>query len=307
MSEKRSFSTQSAWVVVVGAALAVSWWSLYSLAHSRFGMPFVLAAVVSTVFDGGALVLADLTQRYARTTDSGAAPRLLMLALIATSVWLNYQHAVMLGYSRPGEVLFSAPPAVAGLLFEVEQRYLHREALRAYGRVAPALPAFGRWAWLMHPIRTIRRVWRITASRIDSVPINLLDMNSPTIKNPTETETNQIAELTEDSDSQFIEENEENEFLKIIPNDLSGIDDLVVLDKAEPPRWDSLSKAEAVRRFETLIPGRTPGQVAELLSAKGVAIDAAYVRKVRQRANGVTSPAHAKTDVPAQRTEAGTR
>ncbi len=60
--------------------------------------------------------------------------------------------------------------------------------------------------------------------------------------------------------------------------------DLDVLTKAEPPEWRTLSKADAVRRFEDLLPGRTGSQVARLLTAKGVAVDAVYVRTVRSRA-----------------------
>jgi hypothetical protein len=173
---QRSKISRAAWPFIIGAALAISWWSLYVLAHEQYGMPKQLAVVVSTVYDGGALVLADLSQRYARTPDSGMGPRILMIALIGVSAWLNWSHARMLHYTAPGQVMFASPPVVAGALFEIEQRFMHRDALRRFGRVAPALPAFGRWSWTLHPVKTIRRVYAITAHRVDSVPVDIMDL-----------------------------------------------------------------------------------------------------------------------------------
>lgn len=173
----RALVSRLAWPLVLFAALALSWWSLDALAL-RFGVPSVLAEVVSTVFDGAALVLAELSQRYARTQDSAAGSRLLMLATVGALVWLNWQHADLLGYPVTARVLFGAPPAIAGALFEIEQKWTHREALREHGRVAPALPAFGRWAWLLHPAAVVRRVWVITAHRVASVPVDVLDWHA---------------------------------------------------------------------------------------------------------------------------------
>ena len=61
-----------AWVVVLGTALALSWWSLDSLAR-RYGMPGTLAAMVDATFDGTALVAADLAIRQAKAADSAAS------------------------------------------------------------------------------------------------------------------------------------------------------------------------------------------------------------------------------------------
>jgi hypothetical protein len=163
-------------VLVVGAALGISWWSLDTLA-TRFGMPGGLAAVVSAVFDGGALILGELSMRYARSADSGAAARALMLALVGASTWLNWEHAGLLGYPSAARVMFAAPSIVAGSLVEVELRWRHRDGLRAQGRVAPGLPPFGRWCWMLHPLATFRRVYTMTASRVVSVPVTAMDMD----------------------------------------------------------------------------------------------------------------------------------
>lgn len=176
-----------AWALVVGAALGISWWSLDTLA-TRFGIPGVLAAVVSAVFDGGALILGELSMRYARSADSGAAPRAMMLALVGASTWLNWEHARLLDYPSAARVMFAAPSIVAGSLVEIELRWHHRDGLRAQGRVAPGLPPFGRWCWMLHPLSTFRRVYAMTASRVSSVPVTAMDIvAAPSSPTPTRT------------------------------------------------------------------------------------------------------------------------
>jgi hypothetical protein len=78
-----------AWVVVLGTALALSWWSLDALAR-RYGMPELLAGMVSATFDGAALVAADLALRRAAEADPAFAVKLLMLSTVGLSAWLNY-------------------------------------------------------------------------------------------------------------------------------------------------------------------------------------------------------------------------
>jgi hypothetical protein len=259
---KRSVTIRAAWPLVVAAALAISWWSLFTLAHGKYGMPVYLAAVVSTVYDGGALVLADLSQRYARSTDSGAGPRLLMLTLIGASAWLNYEHALMLGYSLPGKVMFASPPVVAGALFEIEQRFTHREALREHGRVAPALPAFGRYAWLLHPARTIARVWLITASRVDSVPVNVMDMY-PTSSPATSSEPEPESEL----------------------DDEQPLTDADLLLLSEPPAWSGMTAQAAIERGDAILAGpqRSARELVALLDQLGIKTTENYVRTARKR------------------------
>jgi hypothetical protein len=67
--------------------------------------------------------------------------------------------------------------------------------------------------------------------------------------------------------------------------------DLATLEAAGPPPWNGMSKADAVRRFEEILPDRAAAQVADLLSSKGVEVDAAYVRKVRSRDRQATNGA----------------
>lgn len=152
------------WLVVLAMALATSWWSLYAVAR-HYGVPMPLAVGFSSIFDGAALILADLQRRYAETDDSGLVPRLLLIGTVAGSVALNRQHAVLAGYDWPGQLAFAAPAAVAIALFEVEMRWRHRQTLRDNGRVAEALPTLGRWLWTLHPAQSIRTLILVTRRR----------------------------------------------------------------------------------------------------------------------------------------------
>jgi Lsr2 protein/uncharacterized protein DUF2637 len=156
-----------AWLIVATSALTLSAWSLYVVAR-RYGVPPPLAAVTSTAFDGAALICADLALRYARSHgDSGAAPRLGVLILAASSAYLNAQHAYMARDPRPAVLMYSAPPVIALSLFELHSRWERREALRLAGRVAESLPPLGRYSWALFPLRTLRTLRGIIAARLD--------------------------------------------------------------------------------------------------------------------------------------------
>jgi hypothetical protein len=163
-----------AWVIVLGTALALSWWSLDALAR-HYGVPTVLAGMVSATFDGAALVAAELAIRRAQVADSAAAVKLLMLAAVALSAWLNYEHGALLSYPLAVRVLFAAPPVIAGALFEVQLRTLHRAKLHDLGLIAQPLPRLGLLVWLLHPFSAYTRVRQISASRLQSVPLSVMD------------------------------------------------------------------------------------------------------------------------------------
>jgi hypothetical protein len=75
-----------AWLIVLGTALALSWWSLDALGL-HFGMPEMLAATVSATFDDAALVAAGLAMRRAAVADSAASVKLLMVVAVGLSAW----------------------------------------------------------------------------------------------------------------------------------------------------------------------------------------------------------------------------
>jgi hypothetical protein len=163
-----------AWLVVLGTALAVSWWSLDALGL-RFGMPKLLAGMVSATFDGAALVAAELALRRAAAADSAAAVKLLMVCAVGLAGWLNYEHGLLLGYPIPARVLFAAPSVISGWLFELQLRTLRSARVRELGKAAPPLPRFGFAVWLFHPVAALRHVSRIAHSRLRSVPVTVMD------------------------------------------------------------------------------------------------------------------------------------
>lgn len=159
-----ALSRSVSWAVVLIIALGISWWSLFDLA-TGFGVPVVLAAGVSLVFDAAALVCGHLAHRYALSPDSGFGPRVTMVALVLGSVYLNTEHALSLKLGVPGAVMFSAPAAVAVVLFELESGWRARAARRTYGRVPVSLPTIGRWGWIFHPLQSLVTLWRVSAAR----------------------------------------------------------------------------------------------------------------------------------------------
>lgn len=150
-----------AWIIVLGAALGISWWSLFEFART-FDIPAPLAAVVSLVFDASALIVAHLAHRYAVSPDSGAGARLMLVALLAGSVYLNWAHANSKGYGLEASIMFAAPAAVGIILFELHTRWHSRTARRARGRVARPLPMIGPWGWLFHPVQSLTTIWTVT-------------------------------------------------------------------------------------------------------------------------------------------------
>ena len=163
-----------AWVAVLGTALALSWWSLDALAR-HYGMPPALAAMVSATFDGAALVAADLAMRRASVADSAVAVKVLMLATVGLSAWLNYEHGLLLHYPVAVRVLFASPAVIGGSLFELQLRSQHRTRLHELDRVAAPLPRFGLLVWVFHPFAALRRLSQIAGSRLHSVPLRVID------------------------------------------------------------------------------------------------------------------------------------
>ncbi|PPK66400.1 DUF2637 domain-containing protein [Actinokineospora auranticolor] len=163
-----SWSANMAWIVVLVAAMGISWWSLFEYARA-FSIPTPLAAVVSLVFDASALIVAGLAHRYALSPYSGAGPRFALLALLAGSVYLNWEHAAGKGYGIEASIMFAAPAAVGILLFELHIGWHSRSERRARGRVARSLPVIGAWGWFLHPLQSVTTLWRVTHARGHSV------------------------------------------------------------------------------------------------------------------------------------------
>lgn len=162
--------TRYAWVPALTASLAISTYSLYWVARA-WGMPPVLASLVSMIFDFASLTFADLSLRIARTHgDSALMPRTAVILLAAGSAWLNSYHPLLAGHTAiAARLLYAAPPVITVWLFEAHMRYERRSALRRAGRVPASLPAFGRWPWLLFPFRTLRALRSVVAFRLETV------------------------------------------------------------------------------------------------------------------------------------------
>jgi Protein of unknown function (DUF2637) len=156
---------QAAWIVVVTAALAISNWSLAYVARSWHVVP-ALSWTVSVVFDGAALLCADLALKAARLGDSTFGPNTGLVLLASLSAWLNSYHAQLSGDPWQARVLFAAPPVIAVAMTEFQLRHDRRAALREAGRVAEPLPPFGGTTWFHHPLRSWEAQRDITGYRL---------------------------------------------------------------------------------------------------------------------------------------------
>lgn len=146
---------RAAWVVVAGFALGLSWWSLAYVARS-WGVPWLLSWVASAVFDGVALICADLALRAARAGDSTFAPSSCLMIFAGLSAWFNSWHAQLNGLPAAARIFYACPPLAAVAVTELQLRHDRRAALRAAGRVADPLPAFGGAMWLHKTWSTYR-------------------------------------------------------------------------------------------------------------------------------------------------------
>lgn len=137
-------------VIVTLVALAMSWYSMTDLTHNGFGVPWILAASVSLVFDVGGIFLGLMAIEYAKTQDNGVWVELSAFLFIAASVYINVQHAVWGDYGTVGMVVFGAAPVVTGIILKVILSFLTRQARRQAGRVVDKLPTIGVLTWVRY-------------------------------------------------------------------------------------------------------------------------------------------------------------
>lgn len=155
--------------LVLVVALAISWFSMATMAMDFFHLPSWIAYAVSVAFDGAAIYVAVLSSEYAKTEDSGLMPRLVTMGMVGASAWLNWQHASLMGLGIAGQVFFAAPPVIAGILFELMLKFENRKELRKRGRVAKSMPVFGKASWLRYPLDTFKSMSSVIKYRLDNV------------------------------------------------------------------------------------------------------------------------------------------
>src|SRR5256885_16650405 len=100
---------KAAWLVVVTVALVLSNISLAYVART-WGVPWQLSFAVSAVFDGVALLMADLALKAARQGDSTFAPSAFLFLFGGASAYFNGYHPPPSGRPRAGPVFYCCPP-----------------------------------------------------------------------------------------------------------------------------------------------------------------------------------------------------
>lgn len=191
----QKFLTRFGWLIILAGTLSISWWSLYFVARHE-GAPVPIAVIVSTAFDGVALLSADYALRYARLGLSGIGPRITVYLFAGLSAYINSRHAVIEHDAMFVQILWGVPSVGAILVYEFHVRWERRNALARAGRIAAPLPTYGIWTWVRYPWRTLKRIssvieYRsqvITArnipggiSRSGETPSETLDPNSELI------------------------------------------------------------------------------------------------------------------------------
>lgn len=311
-------TTRAALVFVMVAALTVGTWSIYTLLTERFQAPTGVAILGCAMFDSAALFFARLAQRYATSEDSGFAPRLAMLTTVAVSAWTNWTHAHMKGWGTVGGVVLGGAPIIAEVAFELYHRYVHRDALRRRGRVAAALPVFGKWAWLLY-LRTSFRAMRKVVGynlakaasgdapgthflmRDDAAPHHTAspgDAPAPhhliiTVQQPTAIEAAPVELAPQPQREAPVMPAGQRTAAPLRPQPVLPADAQAAVDDALLGKdW---SKADAVRAVRAALPDATAPQIAHHLMRHGItktaeASDVKYVRTVLSRDKKTADP-----------------
>lgn len=311
--------TRGALILVMGAALTVGTWSIYTLLTNHFHAPRIVALFGAGMFDLAAFFFARLAQRYAASPDSGLVPRLAMLAMVTASSWVNWTHAHMEHWGTVGAVILAAAPVIAELAFEMWHRYEHREALRRQGRVATALPVIPGLAWLLYAPTSWRvmrasvgsrlsviehEAKRITASAGDAArdalpasPVRqelaaalddaqqiviTLQPARPIAASPTDARRPVAPDTPRVVARQAVDT-----ATRITTLRPSAAAEALVTDTAEALHdsdFAAMSKAAAIKAMRDALPEATAQQIADALAPHGITADAAYVRTVLSRA-----------------------
>ncbi|MCX5209797.1 DUF2637 domain-containing protein [Kitasatospora sp. NBC_00240] len=304
--------------LVMGAALTVGTWSIYTLLTVKFGAPKKVAVFGSGMFDGAALYFALLAQRYATSPDSGLAPRLAMLAMVTASSWVNWTHAQLEGWGIVGGILLAPAPVIAEVAFEMWHRYEHREALRDQGRVQSALPVIPGLAWLLFPKKSAKVMRASVGAQLDVVEREAQHAASPADAHRLERTTAPRHAVTAEADGDaqrivitlqqphaitaspagrqhaahdapnVVARQRRDTAPRIITVPQAASDDAHPGDALAAPHdvdFAAVSKAAAVRAMRDAHPDAAAQQIADALAPHGITVTANYVRTVCSRAS----------------------
>lgn len=154
---------QIPWIVVVIAALVISWQSLVFVAQ-QWGMDRTSAVLVSLSLDGVAISLAELTLRSTRTEGySSWTARLFILVFTGVSVMLNMAHASILHKPTEAHLLYAVAPCAALIVFEEFLKFNRRNSKKS----PPGPPEVGFMWWALFPVRCFKLLRLIGGQYLD--------------------------------------------------------------------------------------------------------------------------------------------
>ena len=247
--------------LVLTVALAISWWSLYTLALG-FGMPIILAIAVSASFDGAALFFAGMTSKYAISDDNGFFPKTTTYLMVIISMVLNIMHASNLGLGLSGMIMFGASSFVAGLIFEVYLRYVHRQTLKKNGRVLDKLPLTGLLAMLVHPVITFRVHNKAIKRRLQLASVSVSDFDATDDifnkrqKTKLETKTKPIKATATRQDRDNSDKATETKTLVLVPKPETNMSDMSIAKLVSHLRGQGIEDRETIRQEVSRIKGQ---------------------------------------------------
>jgi len=157
------------WLLVLAPILGLSAYSLFWVGR-HFGVPPLIAATISTCFDGAALKSADYSLKYAQKGLSGTLPRTFTRILAVTSAFLQTFHAKLAGEPPGAWILWASLPVIATILYEIHLRLERYRALARTGNIYPApLPQWGLASWILFPFRTLNDFREIVQARSNAL------------------------------------------------------------------------------------------------------------------------------------------
>lgn len=170
----RSFVSRAPWrlsiSVVSLAALAMTGWSLYVIAHDTYGVPKLFAFGAVAVFDGAAIACMYLASVAVQEGRAAIGAVLGTLAMASISVYLNTTHARLLDGHLPvvpAATLFSSPTLALLLPSGLAWSAARYRARVERGEIPFRLPAFGGWVWLLAPARAGRSIKQRAVDHIE--------------------------------------------------------------------------------------------------------------------------------------------
>lgn len=171
---------RAGWAISAGVALILSAYSLFYVGRA-WGMPPVLAGMVSLVLDGAAIVSADMALRANKKHGHSGIDRWLTVVFAGLSAWINSYHARIVHAGGAAWALYALPPVVAVVLFDRHTRNERQAATRKSGRVLSPLPRIKKEAWLLYPIASFKILRAMVGSQLQDLrpgqPVSSNDEN----------------------------------------------------------------------------------------------------------------------------------